>query len=216
MKITELIAKLICPPKCICCKTIFSINDTSALCPSCYENVMCRVYDVNNITNPEYIDACYAYFKYHNWYVKRIIAHTKYVFSKEYGDFIGDCAKSSLRKHNLLNKIDVIAFSPRRATEISKYGFDQAEELAKAISAKTFIPYAPLLKRVGISRPQKGMSREKRSKNASGKFICNENLEGKIILFVDDVITTGSTSNECAKMLKKQGAKAVYVWAIAQ
>lgn len=216
MRITELLGRLICPPKCICCKEVFSIYDNSAFCSSCYENLCCRIFDVNCKKETDYFDACYSYYKYHNWYVKKIIAHTKYVFSKEYKNFIGECARRSLKKHNLIDKIDVITFSPRRRVEISKYGFDQAEELAKSITEKTSIPTASLLKRTGSSKPQKKLNKEDRKANIKGRFSCTTNLNGKRILLVDDVITTGATVNECAKMLKKQGAKAVYVWTIAQ
>ena len=216
MKLSELLSRLICPPKCICCKEIFSIYDTSVLCPSCYEKLKLQVKDVANQNTSAHFDLAYSYYNYHNWYVKKLIAHTKYVFCKEYKEFIGKCAAESLRKHNLVNKIDLITFSPRRVTEISKYGFDQAEELAKAISKKIFVPCEQLLKRTGKARPQKELSNEKRLENTKGKFQCSAKLDGKRILIVDDVMTTGFTMNECAKMLKKQGAKAVYVWTIAQ
>lgn len=216
MKLFEYITKLICPPSCACCKKILDIDDDSVLCNECYEELAKRVTDIAGENKSDYIEKLYFYYRYKNWYVKNIVSHTKYVGSKEFLKFIGKCGKESLKKHNLLGQLDVITFTPRRPTQVRLYSFDQAEELAKAISAETNIPCQALLKRKGFSFEQKSLKTKSRSKNVEGKFVCKDKLNGKRILLVDDVVTTGSTVNECAKMLKLNGAKSIYVWSLAQ
>lgn len=200
---------------CICCRKVFEIDDDSVFCPECYEAMRARVIDKLYPIKSEYVDKCYIYYKYKSWYVKKIIAHTKYTCSKEYLDLIGKLGKESLKGHNLADVLDVVTFSPRRVLQRNLYSFDQAEELAKAIAKELGIPCEALVKRRGISFAQKKLGAEGRSKNVVGKFACNEDVTGKSILLIDDVVTTGSTVSECAKVLKKQGAKAVYVWALA-
>ncbi len=131
-------------------------------------------------------------------------------------NFVGKCGKESLAKHNLLHQIDIITFAPRRPEEARLYGFDQSEEIAKAFSNETGLPYSALLKRKGFSLPQKKLKRKLRTKNIVGRFICTKSIKGKRILLIDDVVTTGSTVGECAKMLKESGAEKVYVWSLAQ
>ncbi len=216
MKLFEYISKLLCPPSCCCCKEVLSINDTSAFCNSCYEALKHRVRDVSKNLNQPSIDVFYYYFTYKNWYVKNILSHSKYICSESFLKFIGKCGKESLDKHNLLHQLDIITFAPRRPGEVRLYGFDQSEEMAKAISKQTGIPCIALLKRKGFSVAQKKLKSNLRSKNVVGKFECTENVKGKRVLLIDDVVTTGSTVGECAKMLKENGAKAVYVWSLAQ
>ncbi|MBR6633693.1 MAG: ComF family protein [Clostridia bacterium] len=216
MKFLEYVKRLICPPSCACCKKILDISDNSVFCNECYEELAKRVMDVAGENKSQYIERSYFYYRYKNWYVKNVISHTKYVANKEFLKFIGKRGKESLKKHNLLGQLDVVTFTPRRPGLVRLYGFDQAEELAMAISEQTDIPCSKLLKRKGFSLEQKSLKSSARSKNVEGKFRCKENLTGKRVLLVDDVVTTGSTVNECAKMLRQCGAKSVYVWSIAQ
>ncbi len=216
MKLIDCLGRLICPPACVCCKLVFDFNSNDALCNSCYEAVLYRILDVARQEEIEYVDRCYYFLNYRSWYAKKLIRHIKYVGSKELLRYIGVWGKASLDKHNLMLKIDLITFTPRRKHQVTLYGFDQAEEIAKAISRETLIPCRKLLERTGFSFEQKSLKKKKREKNVIGKFKCTQPLKGKRILLVDDVITTGSTVSECAKMLKSQGAKEVYVWAFAQ
>lgn len=76
------------------------------------------------------------------------------------------------------------------------------------------ITYNPhLLKKIKSTNPQEGLSRKQRQINLRGAFGVDKKyahlLEGKNVTLVDDVMTTGSTLNECAKILKKYGAKNV-------
>lgn len=69
-------------------------------------------------------------------------------------------------------------------------------------------------------KSQRGLSRKERQKNQQNSFLINTNfgeqIEGKSILLVDDILTTGATLNEAAKTLKKGGAERVFVAAVAR
>jgi predicted amidophosphoribosyltransferase len=66
--------------------------------------------------------------------------------------------------------------------------------------------------------PQIDLSAEERKNNVKGAFVVNraDRISGKRVLLFDDIMTTGSTVNECAKMLKKAGAAAVVIATIAR
>ncbi len=215
MKLIKLIARFLCPPKCLICDEVFDIDSMRLFCNEClyYFNFNVIAFYQENFST--YVDKIYAHFEYESRYTKSLIRHLKYVSSDEAHDFIGSLAVNSLKDKGILEKTDIVTFSPRRKSQITRYGFDQSEEIAKAIGEKSGIPVNACLKRVGFSVAQKKLGAANRVKNISGKFECVENLKGKRILLIDDVVTTGSTVNECAKMLKSKGAKAVYVWAIA-
>ncbi|MDR1366200.1 MAG: ComF family protein [Holosporales bacterium] len=99
--------------------------------------------------------------------------------------------------------------------------YNQAALLAKDINVKTKIPCAlDLLKRTVMTKSQGRLGLNQRRANVKNAFQLNlkykGNLCNKTVLLVDDVFTTGSTLNECAKVLRREGAKEVHVATIAR
>ena len=96
-----------------------------------------------------------------------------------------------------------------------KRRFNQAEEIAKKLSASTKIPFCNALKRTRNTQTQTRFSRAKRLENLASAFALKKRytalIKGKHIILLDDVFTTGSTANECAKALVQAGAKKVAV-----
>ena len=103
--------------------------------------------------------------------------------------------------------------------------YNQSEELAKELSKVLKIPVvSDVLIKVKKTEPQMKLKKEEREKNLSGAFAispaCHSresgNLVGKKVFLVDDVYTTGSTMEECARVLRDAGAKSVWGIAIAR
>ena len=94
-------------------------------------------------------------------------------------------------------------------------GFAQAQGLAQALARRLGLPYVAALTKLTYTQPQKELTALRRRGNLLGVFDITADVAGRTVLLVDDVITTGSTLDECAKMLKIYGAKAVYVLAVA-
>lgn len=114
-----------------------------------------------------------------------------------------------------LQEIDFVAVVPvplYRLRERER-GFNQALPLAKAVAKQKNVPLCSLLKRVAPTSFQAASDRQKRLKNLSGAFALRgpTSLHGNYLL-VDDVLTTGATLDECAKVLLEAGAD--NVWAI--
>ncbi len=97
--------------------------------------------------------------------------------------------------------------------------FNQSNIIAKKVSSYYHIPYEPnLLFRIKENIPQSILSRKERINNIKGAFIVKKKnkIENKNIILVDDVFTTGSTVNECAKALKEAGANKINVFTLAR
>lgn len=109
-----------------------------------------------------------------------------------------------------------ITYPPRTGKRIAKYGFDHSRILAKYISEYTGIVFSPILLNHG-KRPQKSLNALARSANAKSSYSVKKGaiVSGKYII-VDDVITTGSTVNAIAVLLKDHGAEAVYPVSVAR
>ncbi|MDQ3246426.1 MAG: ComF family protein [Pseudomonadota bacterium] len=106
----------------------------------------------------------------------------------------------------------LIAPVPLHRRRLWERGFNQAAFVAVEISRKTGVPAENrLLERVKSTPPLKGMSLAQRRRTVAGAFRVRggTELRGRTVVLVDDVLTTGSTADACAKALKKAGAERV-------
>jgi ComF family protein len=99
-----------------------------------------------------------------------------------------------------------------------KRGFNQSEEIAKLISESTGIKLSTNLVKTKETKPQMELNRNERIENVKNCFaiIDKKEIENKTILLLDDVYTTGTTMDQCAKVLKENGAKEVWGLSVAR
>jgi predicted amidophosphoribosyltransferase len=91
--------------------------------------------------------------------------------------------------------------------------------LARRLSAATGIPlHTKLLRRTAATLTQTRLSRDERADNVHRAFAAAPGvaLHGERVVLVDDVLTTGATTNACARALKRAGASEVCVWTVAR
>ncbi len=141
-------------------------------------------------------------FAYYDGAAARIIKGLKYSGKKFYKDVI---AEAMLTIDKYYDNVDVITFVPMSAKNKRARGYNQAEEIATALSEKLNKPVVKLLEKVGDGKHQAGLTAAERRENLIDTFKLADSrieLKGKVVLIVDDVFTTGATLNECAKMLK--------------
>lgn len=120
--------------------------------------------------------------------------------------------------HHLAWDIDLITAVPLGVVRLRERGYNQASLLAYPLSLATRIPYhSKVLKRVRETDSQVKLSVQERQENVLDAFQAKSDLvAGKKVLVVDDVTTTGSTLNACAKALKVAGANQVYGLTLAR
>lgn len=108
---------------------------------------------------------------------------------------------------------------PLHKKKLKKRGFNQAEELAKELSKFLRAPVLnDVLVKIKKTPAQAELKKEQREENIKGAFFCREPglLQGRKILLVDDVFTTGSTMEEIARLLREAGAKQVWGAVVAR
>ena len=103
----------------------------------------------------------------------------------------------------------MIVPAPLSKRSARERGFNQTRLLARAISKSTGIPVVMALTKIKETPPQNSLDRKQRMKNLLGAFKAICNVEGKTVIIVDDVFTTGATINEAAKTLMQAGAAEV-------
>lgn len=112
---------------------------------------------------------------------------------------------------------DVVTSVPLSRKRKSERGYNQAELLGRSVASFIGVPYEELLRKVVNNKVQHKENARIRKINVYGVYdlVSGADVAEKTILLVDDVKTTGSTINECAKMLKMYGAKKVIVTTFA-
>lgn len=148
----------------------------------------------------------------------RIIYRLKKVPLLRMHQFFAEELTSSVSRL-FLNDDCLITHVPRTVRQRKKYGFDQSECIARALSERSGIPVLTLLERKRTNEVQKRLSGiSARAANVKDAFYpadTNFSLRGKRVLLIDDIVTTGASMAECARVLRRMGAREVIGVALA-
>ena len=104
---------------------------------------------------------------------------------------------------------ECITFVPLNVNTYRQRGYNQAELIARELSKLTGLEVRDLIVKVKQNKPQHSLSAKARKKNVKGVFALKEDIKGQKIILVDDIITTGETMTECARLLFQGGADSV-------
>jgi len=127
--------------------------------------------------------------------------------------------------HLLANKLaqrveirpDCIVAMPLHPARLRERGFNQSLELARQVASILNIPLLNhACQRVRDTPPQSALTWKERGKNMRKAFTCTEDLSGKHVAVVDDVMTSGASVNELARALRQANAREVSAWVIAR
>lgn len=110
---------------------------------------------------------------------------------------------------------EIIVPVPTDRRRLSRRGYNQATVLAQQIADTLGMQMQEALVRVDARRPQTGLSAKERQQNVAGCMAASHAVNGKRVLLIDDVYTTGATLREAARALRKSGAKSVGAFAAA-
>lgn len=208
MKILDLIAHLLYPWKCVFCESVLKDTD---ICRECEEKLPYTVGDSAMQKFP-FIDKCVSPLYYKDK-VRASVHRYKFggcsAYSRRYAALMSVCVENNLD----CRSIDVISWIPLSKKRLRQRGYDQARLLAEEIAAKTGLPCRQLLQKVKNNSAQ-SLTRDakQRHENVAGVYALDDgaDVSGLRILLVDDVVTTGATMSEAARILRKAGAKSVF------
>ncbi|PIR79815.1 MAG: hypothetical protein COU25_03550 [Candidatus Levybacteria bacterium CG10_big_fil_rev_8_21_14_0_10_35_13] len=224
---------LVFPKRCVNCK-----KAGDYVCQNCFIYIsfdvkpLCLICDrpsFNNLTHPvcrkKYsIDGCFSAIAY-NKIAQKLIYNFKYKpYLTDLKTFLSELfVESIIQNENFVKVLEKENFMftpiPLYQSKLRKRGYNQSEILCKELSESFKLPYQNLLKRVKDTKNQFKLKREDREENVKNAFQLDTKrytLNAKNIFLVDDIVTTGSTLKEAAKILKRNGANKVFGLTLAR
>lgn len=198
------------PNVCPSCGTIIGYND--AFCADCEQRLI-RCAEPSEIKNADGFAAYCLYDEAADMVVNfknDPCGNSAYAFA--YGIF------RAVREAGFAEQLDEIVFVPMTKKDRKKRGYNQSELIARELHFMLGIPYRRGLVKKRATRHQKNLSANERKTNVIGAFGAAEKmrLDGKAVLVIDDVCTTGSTLSEAARALREAGAEHVYAASFAK
>ncbi len=214
-RVGSFLLDLLFPPRCVFCRTILKRGE-SGFCASCQRELPWIAGQAAE-QQPEFISLCASPL----WYqgdVRESIHRYKFYdrngYAKTYGRLVAQCVTD-----HLAGRYDLITWVPLSAKSLKKRGYDQAMLLAMAVALELNDVAVETLRKARDTDAQSSLKEDAaRRANVLGAYevVDPALVEGKSLLLIDDVVTTGSTLSECARTLRTYGAKDVVCATLAR
>jgi len=227
LSLLRMCADAVFPPVCHSCNTALPPRESRVACPAClaaivpvdewddaYRDAFARLNEERTVS--DFIAA---------WYFEREGPMRALMHRLKYGGMtsIGEEFGRALGERVLdagLGGSDIVVPLPLHASRMRERGYNQCEHIARGVSAVTGRPVrTDLLTRARFTPSQTPLSQSERRENVRDAFALRRHapraVQGKTVLLVDDVVTTGATMRSCAGVLHRAGARAVVACAVA-
>ncbi|NLO38641.1 MAG: ComF family protein [Ruminiclostridium sp.] len=224
LPVHEYIIRLFFPPRCISCDCLLSIDAQGVLCRDCEEDI--PVLKNREFVNPagDSIGKIFSAFEYEKG-IRKAVHNLKFNDRPGNAPALIDLALPRIKLFlfdephcDKSPKYDIIIPVPIHFRRKQQRGYNQSELLAKNLAKQTKIAFCPRsLTKNMHTPPQSSLGRGERLRNLKSAFRLKnpDTVRGKRVLLVDDVMTTGSTLEHCARVLEEAGATQVDAFVIA-
>ena len=212
MKLYHFLMELLFPPKCVLCRKLLKSGEID-LCRECRADA--PEYAGKKI-NIRFLDS-FAAVWYYEGNVRRSLLRFKFYNARSYGVSYGRILAMRLQRE-YPDGFDMLTWVPVSRLRKLRRGYDQVELLAKAVGRELGLAPVPTLKKIRNNRPQSRLKDPAaRRANVLGAYRLLEGaaVKGQRVLLLDDILTTGATAGECARVLLSAGAKEVHCAAVA-
>ena len=169
------------------------------------------------LKDPSFIDYTFSLYVYESP-IDHLITELKFKQRLPFASVLGHLMEKAVRKRmDPIGYPDVILPVPLHVERLKKRGFNQALEISRPVSNGLSISIDHrLVRRVKNTQAQTELLADQRKKNIKGCFQVSAMPAYKHVVLIDDVVTTGSTTSELARVLKNSGVERVGVWSVAR
>ncbi|MDD3430184.1 MAG: phosphoribosyltransferase family protein [Oscillospiraceae bacterium] len=202
--------RLIFPPRCIFCSEVVSVPGVCCKCqPVKQETLLAQPKLLPQNYCLTFIDAAYSVFNYTKPQVRRSMQRFKFYADRSMAEGYAAEMTTLLRQIQQAYKIDALVAVPWHKGDRQNRAYHAAQVLAKSVSLQLKVPYLQnSLQKTVKTKRQHTLRLQDRAQNIKNVFKVKDSLQisDKVILLLDDIITTGNTVNACAQALKEAGA----------
>lgn len=209
------------PPRCVFCNEILNAGTPIYICEKCADKIEYYNNCINSLNLPRnietYCDGMVCVGRYSDS-LKNSLKKFKFSNKPSYYRAFGKLLALKVQNTIQFENIDLIISVPLHKNRQKRRGYNQAELVARSVAKQLEVPFkGDVLVKTSESRSQSVLSRNERFSNLEGLFNVNkaETIFNKNILLIDDIITTGSTINQCSRVLKQAGANSIIAGVIA-
>jgi len=216
------------PHQCTICKTT-SLSKTELFCSACYPTLPFRPSTCHQcgqqiiagqdycgpcLTNPPYFDHCFCPFSY-SGEIKSLIQDFKYHDKPELAHLLAHLLIKELKDHDI-ELPELLIPTPSHISRLRSRGYNQSLLLSQKLSVQLAIPMSTdsVIKHKK-THAQANLSTKQRLNNIKNCFQIKHPIQAKSVAIIDDVVTTGATVNEIAKILKKNGVDYIQIWGLS-
>lgn len=206
---------LLYPPKCPFCQDIL-VNPRDPVCRTCMAKLP-WLQEAQRRCKIDLTQGCMSPLRYEGT-VRDTIHRYKFSGIAAYGQPLGVLMAQCVQDHPEAQP-NLVTWTPLSRKRRWERGFDQAELLARSLGRELKLPVESTLTKIRETPRQSSLKeKSQRKANVKGAYKVNESgdVKGKHILLVDDVVTTKSTLEECALMLRLAGAERIWCVTLAQ
>jgi ComF family protein len=150
--------------------------------------------------------------------LQSLLHELKYRMRFRVGNLLGNILAEEVNEQIKNWKVDFIIPMPIHKLRKAERGYNQTDHIAKTFGRILSIPVKKkIVKRIKFTRSQTKLNIDERKENMRGAFkvTADKEVKSKVILILDDVITTGATVTEAGRVLKEKGASKVYACSVA-
>lgn len=208
------------PRRCPLCGAILMPNER--VCGGCSDELefinppVCKkcgrpIFDCACDDEASYYDRCVSPFVYTKS-IRRGMHRFKFSNAPVAADFFAKFMAVAVSREYSREHVDIITCVPMHPSDLRKRGYNQAALLARSVADHLDLPvYTNVIAKISQNSVQHSLTRAERRKNVGGVYhvVRPNQIAGRTVLICDDIITTGSTLSECARVLKEAGARRV-------
>lgn len=200
------------PPRCAFCGALLR-QEENEICGRCMAKL--RFLPPGRAKAPMFVDRCVGALEY-SGRVRTAVHRFKFRGRQSIAQPFGRLLAHQV-KEQMDEPFDLVTWVPTSAHNLRVRGYDHARLIAEQTAARLGLPAVPTLRRVRKTAPMFGLNAAERRANVFDAFRADQNapLTGARILLVDDILTTGATLSECARVLREAGAARICAAALA-
>jgi ComF family protein len=138
--------------------------------------------------------------------IRNAIKKFKFEYKKNYYKIFSEFLANSIKIYFKNQKLNLISYVPITKEKSAERGYNQSELIAREVSKILKINFESTLEKINNNYSQQKLNFNQRQLNINGAYAIkkNINIKNKIILLIDDVVTTGATLHECSKILSQE------------